>query len=93
MEPTATVNRTPTVEPTETSTIVPTTTSRKNLPGPPFRTYRAETTTWADRGCIPDSTPENKGGARLSEAVDVESMQGGGYNIGYITNGEWVEYT
>ncbi|HQJ88971.1 MAG TPA: carbohydrate-binding protein, partial [Methanoregulaceae archaeon] len=98
VEPTATVNGTPTVEPTATSTIVPTTTSSGKAPyrdHPVPGRIQAEDYDMGGPGvAYSDSTPENKGGAyRLSEAVDVESMQGGGYNIGYITNGEWVEYT
>lgn len=98
VEPTATVNGTPTVEPTATSTIVPTTTSSGKAPyrdhSVPGRIQAEDYDMGGPGVAYSDSTPENKGEAyRLSEAVDVESMQGGGYNIGYITNGEWVEYT
>lgn len=42
-----------------------------------------------------DSEPANQGGAyRLTEGVDVEECtdEGGGYNVGYIEAGEWLEY-
>ncbi|MDX1972477.1 MAG: family 16 glycosylhydrolase [Candidatus Sumerlaeia bacterium] len=43
-----------------------------------------------------DSTPTNQGGAfRPDEAVDLENCTdiGGGFNLGYVTPGEWLEYT
>jgi len=41
-----------------------------------------------------DLTSDNRGGAyRTSEAVDIESCTEGGYNLGYVQAGEWVEYT
>lgn len=40
-------------------------------------------------------TTANQGGAYRAEAVDVESNtdNGGGYNVGYVLTGEWLEYT
>lgn len=39
-----------------------------------------------------DSTPENQGEAlRLDEAVDIVDFDGG-YAVGYMTGGEWLEY-
>lgn len=40
-----------------------------------------------------ETTTANQGGAfRTTEAVDVEPY-GSGYNVGYIVNNEWIEYT
>ena len=41
-----------------------------------------------------ESTTANQGGQyRTTEAVDIEVSTDGGYNVGYITAGEWLEYT
>ncbi len=44
-----------------------------------------------------DTTPGNAAAAysdfRLNEDVDCEPMDGGGYNVGYIIDGEWLEYS
>lgn len=42
-----------------------------------------------------DTTPGNSGTAYRSDDVDVEATAdtGGGYDIGYVTPGEWLEYT
>lgn len=43
-----------------------------------------------------DSDAANQGGAyRTSEAVDIQSTTdtGGGYNVGWVTAGEWLKYT
>jgi len=41
-----------------------------------------------------DTEPENKGGAyRLSEGVDIEAGTDGGFHVGYVEEGEWLEYT
>ena len=42
-----------------------------------------------------DATPENSGGQYRSTAVDIEATvdTGGGHNVGWITAGEWLEYT
>lgn len=41
-----------------------------------------------------DLTPANQGGQyRTSEAVDIETSAEGGYNLSYVQNGEWFEYT
>lgn len=43
-----------------------------------------------------DSTPENEGGAPYRpEAVDIESTfdTGGGFDVGWVTAGEWLEYS
>lgn len=40
-----------------------------------------------------DSTPENQGEAfRIDEAVDIVDFDGG-YAVGYMTGGEWLEYS
>jgi hypothetical protein len=45
-------------------------------------------------GAYWDATPENSGGAYRSSAVDIEptSDVGGGYNVGWISSGEWLGY-
>lgn len=98
--PTTEPNATPTIEPSVTTTITPSTTATISGQAPyrdhavPGRVQAEDYDMGGPGVAYSDSTPENKGMAyRLSEAVDVEPMQGGGYNIGYITNGEWVEYT
>lgn len=41
-----------------------------------------------------DLSSSNEGGAyRLDEAVDVEIRTAGGYSVGWIASGEWLEYT
>jgi glucose/arabinose dehydrogenase len=41
-----------------------------------------------------DNTVNNQGNQyRTTEGVDVENCNEGGYNIGYINNGEWLEYS
>lgn len=38
-------------------------------------------------------TTANEGGAYRTDPVDIEITTGGGFNLGYIITGEWVEYT
>lgn len=41
-----------------------------------------------------DTSPANEGdGARKDEAVDTQNSDGGNPNIGWVTNGEWLEYS
>lgn len=42
-----------------------------------------------------DSDPGNRGGVYREEAVDLQECldEGGGYNLGWISEGEWLEYT
>ncbi len=41
-----------------------------------------------------DTTPLNEAfDFRIENGVDVETCSEGGYNVGYIRNGEWIEYT
>lgn len=40
-----------------------------------------------------DATPGNTGGAYRSTDVDIEASSEGGYNIGWIAAGEWLNYT
>jgi len=42
-----------------------------------------------------DTTTGNSGGAYRTTDVDIEATSdtGGGYNVGWIANGEWLEYT
>lgn len=41
-----------------------------------------------------DTTAGNTGGAYRSDGVDIEATadNGGGYNVGWMANGEWLEY-
>ena len=39
-----------------------------------------------------DSDDINEGGAYRSTGVDIESSTEGGYNIGYVSDGEWLSY-
>ncbi len=40
-----------------------------------------------------DATSSNQGGTYRNDAVDIEPCSEGGYNIGWIQTGEWLEYT
>ena len=41
-----------------------------------------------------DNSPQNIGGAiRMDESVDIESSSTGGYNLGWMESGEWLEYS
>src|SRR5207249_6104616 len=40
-----------------------------------------------------DTSGGNTGGAYRSTDVDIESSAGGGYNVGWIAGGEWLNYT
>jgi arabinoxylan arabinofuranohydrolase len=41
-----------------------------------------------------DSDPANSGGQyRTTEGVDIETCGEGGFNVGFINSGEWMEYT
>ena len=45
-------------------------------------------------GSIYDSTPENLGRQfRPNEPVDIEYCSDGGYNVGWMIPGEWIQYT
>jgi alpha-L-arabinofuranosidase len=48
-----------------------------------------------DDGLFNDWSPENYGGQYRATAVDIEASAdtGGGYNIGWIDDGEWTEYS
>lgn len=40
-----------------------------------------------------DTTPGNSGGQHRAEDVDIEVSSQGGYNVGWIAAGEWLDYT
>jgi len=40
-----------------------------------------------------DSGPNNSGGAYRSGGVDIEAAAGGGYDVGWTSAGEWLNYT
>src|SRR6185295_17833830 len=61
-----------------------------NLPG----TVQAELFDNGGEGiAYHDSGPNNLGGAVRSGGVDIENSAGGGYDIGWISAGEWLNYT
>jgi endonuclease/exonuclease/phosphatase family metal-dependent hydrolase len=61
-----------------------------DLPG----TIRAEEFDEGGEGvAYHDTTPGNSGGAYRETDVDIESSSIGGYNVGWITPGEWLNYT
>jgi GH18 family chitinase len=39
-----------------------------------------------------DLTPTNQGGAYRTDAVDIEAISAGGFDVGYIQPGEWMKY-
>lgn len=40
-----------------------------------------------------DTDSSNKGGAYRQTGVDIENASGGGYNVGWFSAGEWMNYT
>ncbi len=40
-----------------------------------------------------DVTPANEGAAYRSDAVDIEPVSGGGFNVGWIQANEWLKYS
>ena len=40
-----------------------------------------------------DATPGNTGGAFRQTDVDIEPASGGGYDVGWVAAGEWLQYT
>ena len=40
-----------------------------------------------------DATTANEGAAYRTDAVDIEAVSGGGFNVGWTAAGEWLEYT
>ncbi|GAA4274812.1 cellulase family glycosylhydrolase [Aquimarina gracilis] len=40
-----------------------------------------------------DLTPSNQGGSYRTDEVDIEPCSEGGFNIGWVRQGEWLEYT
>ncbi len=65
-------------------------------PGPHPIPGRIEAENYDDDGegvAYHDSDSTNEGGAYRSDGVDVETCGEGGYNVGWIANGEWLEYS
>lgn len=48
---------------------------------------------YADGLAYYDTDNGNSGGEFRDDDVDIEACNQGGYNLGYINNGEWLEYT
>jgi beta-glucosidase len=100
LTPTRTYTNTPTSNVSLTPTATPSTPTSQSPYGG---------TAWAVPGTIQaedydlggsnvayyDTTNSNSGGAYRSDYVDIESTTdtGGGYNVGWIASGEWLEYT
>jgi hypothetical protein len=40
-----------------------------------------------------DATPENTGGAVRQTGVDIEARMGGGYDVAWTSDGEWLQYS
>ncbi len=59
-----------------------------NLPTLPARIQSEDYTSFND------TDPANRGGKYRNDAVDIESTgdTGGGYNVGWVYTGEWLEY-
>ena len=100
---TAPTTITTTVKPTTMIPTIPITTTATTLPLPDTRAYkslvlpgRLQAEDYDNGGegvAYHDTTAQNLGNAyRLTEGVDVEAGASG-YNVGYITDGEWLEYT
>ncbi len=73
-------------------------TERSNFGGEPFPipgTIEAEDYDIGGEGLTyHDTEPDNiPGDYRPTEGVDVEKRDDGGYHVGYIESGEWLEYT
>ena len=64
--------------------------SAARLPG---RVEAENFDTGGDGTAYHDTTSGNSGGAYRSTDVDIESCAEGGYNVGWIAAGEWLNYT
>src|SRR6185295_7937852 len=72
------------------STTTPYTGTPINLPG----TIEAENFDNGGEGiAYHDTTPANQGAAYRSTAVDLEPSSGGGFDVGWVAAGEWLNYT
>jgi lysophospholipase L1-like esterase len=83
----------PTTAPT---TIAPTATKPTTTPKPNAAPGTLEAEDYASGGeglAYHDTTPTNLGGAYRNDGVDIEALDGGGYGVCYIRNGEWLKYT
>ena len=85
--PTPTTKAPTTVPTTALTTGMP---SGQSIPG----TLEAENYNPGGEGVgYHDATPTNQGGAYRTDAVDIEAITGGGYTVGYVRDGEWLQYT
>lgn len=63
---------------------------------PAYRIIRVEAEDYDQGGAgvdYYDTTTGNAGGAYRDDDVDIEANPAGGYNIGWIRDGEWLDYT
>ncbi|ACL15472.1 carbohydrate-binding protein [Methanosphaerula palustris] len=89
-----TVSPTPTGSQTITPTVTPTGVERAYVSHTFPCKVEAEDYDLGGEGiAYHDTTPGNLGGEYRSDDVDIEAMSGGGSNVGYIKNGEWLAYT
>lgn len=83
---------------TATSTIAVTSTTQTPYPGPGAAlipgTIQAENFDNGGQGvAFNDLDATNNGGQYRTTAVDIEACSEGGFNVGWIGTGEWLEYT
>ncbi len=82
------ITRAPTTPPTTSPTTAAP--AGRSVPG----TLEAENYNTGGEGIgYHDTTATNLGGAYRTDDVDIESLSGGGYAVGYVRDGEWLKYT
>ncbi len=95
-KPTTTVTTVPptTVPTTVVTTVQPTQTSRPYVTHRPPTRIEAEDYDQGGEGvAYHDTTLGNLGGQYRKDDVDIETIAAGGYDIGYVKDGEWLTYT
>lgn len=65
----------------------------ESVPGIPGMVYAERFDSGGEGVAYHDSTPGNEPGAYRNEGVDIEHSEEGGYDVGWVTPGEWLEYT
>jgi aryl-phospho-beta-D-glucosidase BglC (GH1 family) len=77
----------PTEAPTEGPSTVPTT---EPTPGPAGQAFLIEA---EDYTGFSDTTAGNSGNCYRTDDVDIESCSEGGFNVGWVVSGEWLQYS
>ncbi len=96
--PTATPYSTPTATPTTTPYSTPTATPEStptatpDITPTPGQGGQAILLEAEDYTAFYDTTSGNQGNTYRTDDVDIESCAEGGYNVGYVIQGEWLEY-